>query len=151
MPAQLKRLIPLFILFITLFLIIRHLLIPDTFGQYGHYRGNALLDNEDKEIVHASEAYCVDCHDDVLEKLRNDVHAGLSCITCHGPGMEHVEDPAENPVVKATDREFCGRCHFINPSRPAGVVVQVNPEDHNPEFSECTDCHHPHEVYKDLL
>ena len=150
MPAQLKRLIPLFIVFIAIFLIVRHLLIPETFGQYGHYRGNSLIDNEDKEIIHATKESCADCHDDVQERLANDSHAGLSCVICHGPGKAHVDDPFEHPVPKEKDRTFCGRCHFTNSARPADVVAQVNPEDHNPEFSECTDCHNPHEVWMNL-
>ena len=99
MPSQLKRLIPMFIVFIGLFLIVRHFLVPDTFGQYGHYRGDALIDNASKELVHASKEDCFDCHDDIeFETVRNgktitlhvdpdvfrkSVHGDLECVDCH--------------------------------------------------------------------
>jgi len=44
MPAQLNRILLLFIAFIGLFLLVRHFLIPESFGQYGHYRGESLND-----------------------------------------------------------------------------------------------------------
>jgi len=42
MPVQLKTLLPLFAVFILLFLVARHFLIPESFGKYGHYRANAI-------------------------------------------------------------------------------------------------------------
>jgi len=34
MPPQIKRLLPLFVVFIGLFLLARHFLIPESFGKY---------------------------------------------------------------------------------------------------------------------
>ena len=150
MPTQLKRLIPLFIVFIGLFLIVRSLLIPDSFGQYGHYRGDALIDIAELELVHASKQDCYDCHDDIREMLENDVHAGLSCLICHGPGLEHVENPETDNIQKNSGREFCGRCHDQNAARSAEVVCQVDIKTHNPEIEDCIDCHNPHEVWEGI-
>ncbi len=93
MPAQLNRILLLFIAFIGLFLLVRHFLIPDTFGQYGHYRGDSLEDNMSREMTYADKEDCFACHSDIQEKLENEMHAGLSCLICHGPGRRHVEDP----------------------------------------------------------
>ena len=41
MLPQLRVLIALFAAFIIVFLVVRKLLIPDSFGQFGHYRGDA--------------------------------------------------------------------------------------------------------------
>lgn len=147
MPPQLKRLIPIFIVFVGLFLLIRHFLVPDTFGEYGHYRGNALIDISSKELVHASNSMCVDCHDDIQAIIENDVHAGLSCVICHGPGIEHVNDPTPENIVKQGTRDFCGKCHEINAARPADVITQIDLSEHNIETNDCIDCHNPHEVW----
>jgi hypothetical protein len=149
MPPQIKRLIPLFIIFITLFLVVRSLLIPDSFGQYGHYRGDALLENEAKEVVFADREDCVACHWDIQEILESDAHAHISCLTCHGPGQSHVEDPQIGNITRESSREFCGRCHDIHAARPAGVVVQVDVATHNIE-GVCIDCHNPHKVREGL-
>lgn len=149
MPTQLKRLIPLFIIFIGLFLIVRYLLIPDSFGQFGHYRGDSLIDNASKEIVFATKESCFECHDDIQEKLENDMHAELSCLTCHGPGQAHVNDPFEGKITKESGREFCGRCHHINAARSIDVVYQVDIKTHNAEMN-CIECHNPHEVWEGM-
>ncbi|MEN8226576.1 MAG: cytochrome c3 family protein [Bacteroidota bacterium] len=150
MPAQLKRLIPLFIIFVGLFLIVRYFLVPDSFGQYGHYRGESLKDNASKEVVFASREQCYDCHEDMQEKLENDVHSDLSCLTCHGPGLAHVTDPIEAKISKESGREFCGRCHDMNAARPIDVVLQVDIKTHHTEKQDCIECHNPHQVWEGL-
>lgn len=150
MPAQLRRLIPLFIVFIGLFLLIRHFLVPDSFGQYGHYRGDSLKENISKEIVFSSKEACFECHDDMQEQLENDAHAELSCLICHGPGIEHVNDPFEGEIVKESGREFCGRCHDYNAARPMDVVFQVDVSTHHIELENCIDCHNPHQVWEGI-
>jgi hypothetical protein len=150
MPPQLKRLIPLFIIFIGLFLVIRHLLVPESFGQYGHYRGDALQEITAQEMKVASKAMCVECHWDVQEIIENDSHANLSCIICHGEGLAHIENPEASNIEKISGREFCGTCHGYNPARPMDVVFQVDLGTHNPDFENCSDCHHPHQVWEGL-
>lgn len=150
MPAQLKRLIPIFIVFIGLFLILRHFLVPDTFGQYGHYRGKALEDIASMEMIHASRETCVDCHDDIQAIIINDVHAGLSCVICHGPGLEHADDPTPENILKKGNRQFCGKCHGMNAARPLDVVSQVDLTEHNIETDDCIDCHNPHQVWEGI-
>ena len=147
MPVQLKRLIPIFIVFIAIFLIIRHFLIPESFGEYGHYRANTIEEVASQEMVHASRETCYDCHDDIQAVVDNDLHAGLSCLICHGPGLKHAEDPSPENILKQGGREFCGRCHNINAARPAEVISQVDVSTHNIEFNECIECHNPHEVW----
>jgi hypothetical protein len=149
-PAQLKRLIPLFAIFISLFLLVRHFLIPDSFGQFGHYRGDSLKDIASKETVYSTKQVCTDCHDDILEMLESDAHTELSCLVCHGPGTAHVDDPFEGAIIKENSREYCGRCHNLNAARPAAVIHQVDIHSHNTEFEYCTDCHNPHQPKEGL-
>ncbi len=150
MPSQLKRLIPLFIIFIGLFLVVRHFLIPESFGQYGYYRGNSLQEIASKEAVYADKEDCIACHDDIWEKLEGEMHAGLSCLVCHGPGSVHVEDPQPDNIVKESGRAFCGRCHDINTSRPSDVVFQIDLHTHHTEKSNCIECHNPHALWEGM-
>ncbi len=150
MPIQLKRLLPLFIIFIGLFLIVRHFLVPDTFGQYGHYRGDALIDNASRNLVHASKEDCHECHSDIQEKLENDMHASLSCLVCHGPGLMHVADPLAENIEKMSGRTFCGRCHQLNAARSTDMIYQIDIATHHTEKDNCIECHNPHEVWEGL-
>ena len=150
MPAQINRILLLFVAFIGLFLIVRHFLIPDSFGQYGHYRGESLNDISSRETVFADKEDCYACHDDILEKLENEMHAGLSCLICHGPGGAHVEDPQLGNINKESGREFCGRCHDINPARSTDVVFQVDILTHHTELTDCIECHNPHTLWEGL-
>ncbi len=143
MPPQLKRLLPLFAIFIVAFLILRHFLIPESFGEHGHYLFNAVYDNQDKELHYAGGDVCADCHEDQAQSLASDMHKMISCETCHGPGLEHIETESSEFIEKNSGREFCGLCHSINYARKTNVVVQINTDEHNPE-KNCIECHNPH-------
>ena len=150
LPPQINRIILLFIFFISVFLLVRSLLIPDTFGQYGHYRGDSLIENASLEKTYADVEDCKACHDDVAQNIQNDMHAGLSCLICHGPGNEHVEDPQVGNIAKESGREFCGKCHHVHPSRPADVILQVDIHTHHTEKSDCIECHNPHTLWEGM-
>ena len=151
MPPQIKRLLPLFAIFIGLFLFVRYLLIPDSFGEYGHYRGNSILENAEFPLHYAGRAACAECHDDIAAIIASDVHAGLSCEACHGPGLDHATYADSIGIEKPSGREFCGLCHALNIARNADVVKQIDMKDHNVE-NDCIECHNPHNPWelKDL-
>lgn len=150
MPAQINRILLLFIAFIGVFLLVRHFLIPETFGQYGHYRGKSLEENASRPLVFGDAEDCKACHDDILEKLENEMHAGLSCLICHGPGRAHVEDPQTGNIPKESGREFCGRCHDIHPARSAELIFQIDILTHHTELSDCIECHNPHALWEGM-
>jgi hypothetical protein len=143
MPPQIKRLLPLFAIFIGLFLLVRHLLIPDSFGEFGHYRGLAIQENAAALPHYAGKEACAECHDDMAASLASDAHAGIACETCHGPGLDHVNYPDSIEIKKPAGREFCALCHALNPARNKDVVVQIDVKDHNIE-NDCIECHNPH-------
>ena len=89
-PPQIPRLAIAFAIFISLFLVLRHFLTPDTFGEYGHYRGASLIENTEPEIHYAGQQACFDCHQDIEDLKKQDVHKNIHCETCHGPGQKHV-------------------------------------------------------------
>ena len=145
-PPQLTRLTIAFAIFISLFLLLRHILIPDTFGQYGHYRGASLLDNAAVEIHYAGQKACLECHQDIEDLKVQDVHSDIHCETCHGPGQKHVVSGEASDIIKPSGREFCGSCHSKNTARPKDAVFQVNLAEHN-IGKNCVECHNPHQPW----
>lgn len=143
MPPQLKRLLPLFAIFIIAFLFLRQVLIPESFGEHGHYRYDAVFENRDKEFHYAGGNLCADCHDEQAYNLTKDKHKMISCETCHGPGLKHIETESSEFIEMNNSREFCGLCHAQNFARNPDVIIQINVSEHNPE-KNCNDCHNPH-------
>ena len=147
MPIQLKTLLPLFAVFIVLFLVARHFLIPESFGKYGHYRADSIDEIGALPIQYAGETLCIECHETEAEQLVSDAHSGLSCEVCHGPGIAHVDD-SDIKLEKPGTRKFCGQCHSLNPARNIEVINQVDTKEHHPERANCIDCHNPHAVWE---
>ena len=146
-PPQLTRLALAFTIFISLFILIRYLLTPDTFGQYGHYRGESLTDNALPEIHYSGQQACLKCHQDVEDLKEQDVHSEIHCETCHGPGQKHVVSSDSADILKPTGREFCGSCHTMNAAKQKDAVFQVDLTKHNVD-KNCTECHNPHQPWK---
>jgi len=146
-PPQVKRLAIAFAVFISLFLLLRHFLVPDTFGEYGHYRGASLIDNAKPEIHYAGQNACFECHQDIEDKKLQDVHSEIHCETCHGPGQKHVLSGEAADIIKPSGREFCGLCHALNVAKQKYAVFQVDLKKHN-AGKNCIECHNPHEPWK---
>jgi len=142
MPPQLKTLIPLFVIFIVLFLVGRYFLVPKSFGEHGHYRFNSVNENKERPMHYAGKDACAECHDDYVLEMESDMHAGLSCETCHGPGLAHYENPDSARLIVPDQREFCGLCHAMNATREY-KLSQIDLQEHNPE-KKCIECHNPH-------
>lgn len=145
-PPQLTRLTIAFAIFISLFLLLRHFLVPDTFGQYGHYRGASLEDNAAVEIHYAGQKACLECHQDIEDLKIQDVHSDIHCEICHGPGQKHVISGEASDILIPSGREFCGSCHSMNAARPKDAVFQVDLAEHN-IGENCTECHNPHQPW----
>lgn len=142
MPAQIKRLLIVFAALIGLFVGVRFLLVPASFGKYGHYRANSIEDNRAIEPRYAKADECAACHADIVKLKEGSRHAGVACQTCHGPAIAHIADPMAVKPDKPRGREFCALCHAKNAARPADVP-QVDLEKHNVGM-DCLLCHNPH-------
>ncbi len=97
-PEQVKRLAILVVILFALFVVVRTVLVPSDFGEYGHFRASALEEIASQEIRYAGHEICTDCHDDVAETKRVGFHRNVACEVCHGPAAGHIDDPEE--VVK---------------------------------------------------
>ncbi|MGE5602943.1 MAG: hypothetical protein ACM30E_07815 [Nitrososphaerales archaeon] len=138
---HLLRLAGLFAAGVALFFVARSALIPEGFGEYGHYRPGALQDNREKHNLFAGAAACADCHD-VTQALSAGKHASVHCEACHGALSAHASDPAKAAAKRPDPRLLCPVCHARNVAKPA-QFPQVDPQEHAGGAS-CTDCHDPH-------
>jgi hypothetical protein len=148
-PPQIPRLVLAFAIVITLFIVLRHFLVPATFGEYGHYRGAALDDAALPAIQYAGQQACFECHQDIEDVKSQDVHKTIHCETCHGPGQKHVASTEAADIVKPSGREFCGKCHSLNAARRSYVVFQVDLKKHN-IGKNCIECHNPHQPWEKI-
>jgi hypothetical protein len=146
-PPQIPRLIIAFSIFIALFLLARHFLVPATFGQYGHYRAASLNDNSMPEIHYSGQQACFECHQDIEDLKAKDVHSDIHCEICHGPGQKHVISADAADIVKPSGREFCGSCHAQNAAKPKNAIVQIDLNKHNVD-KNCIECHNPHQPWE---
>ena len=144
MSQQVKRLLIAFLIFISLFLMVRHFLVPDSYYKYGNYRADALKDNETHEIKYINSKECSNCHLEEDSLKFTGAHKDIRCQTCHGPGFKHIEDPSANAMIKPTERIFCGKCHAFNAARPKSIITQQDISKHN-AGSKCIECHNPHQ------
>ena len=146
-PPQLTRLAIAFAIFITLFLVLRSCLVPDSFGQYGHYRGDSLTEIATIEIHYAGQDACLECHQDIEDMKQKDVHSTIRCETCHGPGKNHVLSGEAAEILRPDSREFCGVCHEKNAAKRQTAIVQIKLSEHN-TGKKCIECHNPHQPWE---
>jgi hypothetical protein len=145
MPPQLFRIVLLAVGIVGSYLVARHFLTPRTFGEYGWYRGAALMELASRERVYAGKKACEECHDEEYKKLMAHEHKGLACESCHGPGLAHTDDRRKDNIQKATSA-VCLRCHEANPSRPKWHKQIVSKDHYGLTCTECHVGHSPQEV-----
>lgn len=142
LPEQLKRLLLLLIILITAFVLIRSVLVPDDFGQYGHFRASALGEIMSQNVQYAGQKACSDCHSDMVELKDTGYHKTVACEVCHGPAAAHIDDVETVKLAAPRERDYCPLCHEYLPSRPTGFP-QIVTASHNP-MKACITCHNPH-------
>ena len=131
-----------FVIGAILFFGIRSIVLPRTFGQYGHYRGAALGEIAARPIAYAGHAACLDCHEDVGDIKAKGKHAGVNCEACHGPLAGHAADPSAVKPQRLDTTVLCARCHEANAAKPRRFP-QVSSKEHS-GGAACTECHQPH-------
>jgi len=141
-PQQVPRLLLAFTLAAAGFIFARSILVPETFGELGHYRAAAIDSIVAYPISYAGQQECGLCHGSVLERRLTGNHSGLSCEVCHGPAAAHVAAPMDTKPSAPTERTLCPVCHSYDAARPTGFP-QIDPVAHNP-LMPCVTCHEAH-------
>lgn len=104
---------------------------------------------------YVGEAKCLECHDDQRRGYEGSPHhrvddprtpaAKQGCESCHGPGSQHVEDPATfhvinfNTVSPETTSAACTTCHN------RGDHALWDGSQHESRELTCTTCHSVHD------
>ena len=140
--GHLFRFAGLFVLAFLVFLVVRHYVVPKSFGEYGHYRGAAIGEMAAHPVKFAGHETCEGCHTDVLDAKKNGKHAHVNCEACHGALGNHANDPASVTPLKPDTAVLCARCHTASAAKPKGFP-QVVPADHS-NGVPCETCHNPH-------
>src|SRR5208282_3317089 len=82
--GHLFRFAGLFVLLFVVFLVVRHFVVPKSFGKYGHYRADAIGEVAAHPAKFAGHETCEACHSDVADKKGKGKHAHVNCEACHG-------------------------------------------------------------------
>jgi len=139
---HLVRLVVLIVVALVAFVILRAAVVPRSFGQYGHYRGDAVAETAARPIAFAGHDACEACHTDVVEQKKQGKHVVIACEACHGPLAKHADDPSSVTPPKLDTAILCARCHEANSAKPKGFP-QVVTADHSGGIA-CDTCHQPH-------
>jgi uncharacterized CHY-type Zn-finger protein len=131
----------LFVLLFAVFLVVRHFVVPKSFGEYGHYRGASIGEIANLPVKFAGHQTCENCHTDILDVKSKGKHAHVNCEACHGALANHADDPTIKPVLPDT-AVLCARCHTASAAKPKGFP-QVVPAEHSNGLP-CQTCHNPH-------
>lgn len=139
--GHLFRFLGLFVLAFIVFLVVRRYVVPPSFGQYGHYRANAITEMGARPVKFAGHQACETCHTDQADLKSKGKHAHVNCEACHGALAKHADDPSVAPA-KLDTAVLCARCHTASAAKPKGFP-QVDPADHS-NGVPCETCHQPH-------
>ena len=130
-------------------------MIPESFGQAGHYRYDSINELMAKLPEHGNDKTCGTCHEEILETHDAGKHATVSCETCHAPLSVHVKEGekiASMPIGQPLT--LCAYCHQANRARPAEfpqIVFKEHLVELGVELTDeispgvCTECHEAHD------
>jgi len=100
-------------------IVARHFLVPETFGQAGHFRYASLDEHMHRPVKHGGAKSCRECHEDEYDAITEGKHAAVQCEVCHAPISVHIrnqEKVADMPVQRS--HELCALCHQKLRARP---------------------------------
>jgi hypothetical protein len=156
--AHVKRLVLFFVIAAVLGLVVKMIATPRSFGKYGHYRGDAVMDEREREVRHMTNDSCLDCHPYIKEMHLGGIHKTVSCEFCHGPYADHVKDGkkiAALPIKYGEEiKPLCLRCHNqIIRARPKESIKMISMPQHLEEKHVRTDhvCDQCHNVHAPMM
>lgn len=140
---QVRRLGLVLAILVGVVVLVRFVVLPPAYFSTRLHRASTVRREVAKPIHFAGMATCRECHSEEYETKTAGYHKGLACETCHGPSVEHAENPMSVKPYAPRDRKFCPVCHAYDRSRPTGFP-QINPATHNVGLA-CITCHNPHD------
>ncbi|MDM8516065.1 hypothetical protein QUF76_07695 [Desulfobacterales bacterium HSG16] len=152
--SHVKRIIGGIVIAAVLGFLAKVVMTPESFGVYGHYRADAIIEEADREIRHWTNASCSSCHAHEANRHSKGNHKTISCEFCHGTYADHIADGKKVktlPVMTGDEiKTLCLRCHNkAIEARPEDVIKTVAMPDHLKkqnvkETHTCNQCHYVH-------
>jgi len=161
MPRHIVRLLLLIVIACAAAIGVKVYFTDESFGIYGHYRGDSVAEIAADEPLYQGSDYCQSCHDPRYAEWSAGIHKVVVCETCHGAAVGH---PAAKPaapagkglhsriaaerqaqiklVIPADTVKLCTLCHEKMPGRPA-AQRQIEVSRHA-GTQQCSVCHNPH-------
>lgn len=154
--AHLIKLIIAFIVVAIGGLVARSAFIPESMGQYGHYRGADVEDQKNIPIKLGTNDSCFQCHAPIRAIHKEGVHKTVSCEVCHGAWGKHIGENDQKigtlPVRQGNEiTDLCLRCHNkIIQARPMTSIRMIGMPEHLEEQKvrmshNCSQCHMVHD------
>ena len=142
MPKLIFRLFFSFVVFLSIFVLIQRFLTPESFGELGHYRANAIEDNKIKSLYYKGEKECTSCHQKEYKLMSQDVHYNVGCESCHIPKITINTECEKNPPIIEGTLDLCAQCHEPNLGRFKKFPQLVFKE--HEDGRNCIECHNVH-------
>ena len=146
---HITRLVTIIVLVVIGFIVVRSLLVPDSFGEYGHFRGANLEEQMALQPLYQGADYCKECHQVQYGDWQEGGHLTVTCEVCHGHWEIHNDNLKTMTAVATSDA--CLICHLKLSGRPENLSQIESFAQHlkDQEVSEedaegCVDCHDPH-------
>lgn len=127
---------------------------PATFGDIGHYRAMAIVEEANIQPRLGTNESCLSCHKHEKRKHLMGTHKTVSCEFCHGAYADHVlgdKKIGTLDVKKGEDiKTLCLRCHNkMIQARPTDKMKVVALPQHLEEkrvktTHTCDQCHYVH-------
>lgn len=133
----------------------RQLFLPDSMGQYGHYRGADIEDQKNIAVRLQTNESCFQCHKPIRKIHKAGIHNTVSCEICHGPYGSHIKDGEKIgtlPVKRDQEiNQLCLRCHNkVIQARPRESIKMIGLPEHLEKINvrldhACNQCHMVHD------
>lgn len=154
MPKHIVRLLGLVTVVAIVAFAAKHFLVPASFYQYGHYRGNAVAEIASKVPRLQGSASCENCHKAVYTEWTAGIHRratrnnatmgvvyknGPGCEVCHtGPAGNH---PSKDPMPLSIEDRVTTITHLdhkVHPANVPGRKLLLTPQEMR---GVCLNCH----------
>jgi len=154
--AYSRRLFFILAVLVVAGLSVRWALVPKSFGEKGHYRALAPLEEMARKPLLQGKKVCAKCHADEFTRHEKDIHVHVQCEDCHGDGSAHVKareaglDPEQAPMFRELQQANCLACHRRLAARPK-LFPTIDVKEHfrkvrvKDPATRCQECHNPHE------
>ena len=152
------RLVLVFLGIIALVLIGRAIMVPESWGEYGYYRGDYIAQEASRDLVYGTNISCQNCHEEIYDLKFAGTHKRLSCEICHGPVTAHVKGGkkiADMPIDKGDKQiSLCLTCHKKVVGRPEKFPM-IEHIEHLEELDvklthTCDQCHTVHDPLENM-